>query len=70
MAKITNTITYSSKLNKIMTDLALKEDISKAEVIRRALVLYSYLYKETSDNGKRIVITNSTGKKAKELVFS
>ena len=69
MPKIRSTITYSSKLDKIMADLASREEISKPEVIRRALVLYSYLYNEASTNGNRVVITDSTGEKAKELVF-
>ena len=70
MAKVRYNITLPSKFEVILDSISDHENISKAEVIRKALVLYDYLFREAIQQNNRIVIQNRTDEKEKEVVFA
>ena len=62
------TLTLPNRVEEAMTRMAKEEGISKAEVFRRALALYGYIQKETSDTKKEVAITDENGRVEKVLV--
>ncbi|MFO1350371.1 MAG: hypothetical protein U1F68_06700 [Gammaproteobacteria bacterium] len=64
------TIEFSDKVNAILNELADKDDITKVEVMRRALALYNYVQKEAIDKDKKVSITDKDDTVLKDIVFS
>ena len=60
------TVDLSAKLDKIVSELAEEQEVPKAQVVRRALALLSYLQDE-SNNGGQVLIRN--GDTEKEVIF-
>jgi metal-responsive CopG/Arc/MetJ family transcriptional regulator len=63
------TINFSPKLAQTVEQLSIEEYTTKAEIVRKAISLYSFLYNEVKKNNGKLIITNSTGEEAKEIVF-
>jgi len=71
MAKVRYNITLPGKFEGILDSLSDQENISKAEVIRKALVLYDYLFREAIQKNNKIVIRDTTSaKEEKEIVLT
>ena len=64
--KVKYTVTFSSKISNVIDEISELENISKPEVFRRALALYSYLRKEV-ESGKKIQTVGDD--EIKEIVF-
>ncbi|MGE3535807.1 MAG: ribbon-helix-helix protein, CopG family [Candidatus Tectimicrobiota bacterium] len=64
------TIEFSDKVNDILTELSSKEEVSKAEILRRALALYNYVQKEAVDKNKKVSITDNDDTILKDIIFS
>jgi predicted transcriptional regulator len=62
------TIEFSDKMNEILNDLANEKEITKVDVLRRAVALYKYLDSEQKDASKRVSITQD-GKAVKDIVL-
>ena len=63
------TINFSPKLAQAVEQLSIEEYTTKAEIVRKAISLYNFLYTEVKKNNGKLIITNSTGEEAKEIVF-
>jgi len=64
------TIEFPEKVNDMLTELAQKEEVSKAEILRRALALYNYLQREAVDKQKKVSITDGNDTIIKDIIFS
>lgn len=64
------TIEFPDKVNTMLEDLAKKDQISKVEVIRRALALYSYAHEETESKKRKVSITNDKDQIVKDILFN
>lgn len=62
------TVDIPEKLAEVFKNVANEEQISQSELMRRALMTYAVLHKETSQ-GKVVAITNK-GLVEKELILS
>jgi len=67
--KVKYTVTFSEKISEIIDQISEKECISKPETLRRAIALYSYIYKEISENESKLCITNTENDVLKEIIF-
>jgi len=67
--KIKYTVTLSTSISKIIDDLAEEDCISKPEVFRRAIALYSYINNETKLNKKLCIIDRVDESKITEVLF-
>lgn len=64
------TIEFPDKVNKLLEELSAKDQISKAEVIRRALALYSYAHTEAVDKHNKLSITDDQDQVIKDIIFN
>ena len=56
--------------DKLLKELATEKGTTKTEIIRRALAMYRYLDKETSDGTKRVSVTSAkTDKILKDVIL-
>ncbi|MDQ2733029.1 MAG: ribbon-helix-helix protein, CopG family [Armatimonadota bacterium] len=62
------TIDLGTKLDKLLDDLATSHEITKSEIIRRAVASYAYLDEERSQ-GKKISIVDEQNRTVKEVVL-
>jgi hypothetical protein len=69
MAKVRYNIALPSKFEGILEGLANQDEVSKAEVIRRAIVLYDYLSREAIQKDNKIVIKDKNNEE-KEIVLT
>ena len=61
MAKLT--IQFGEQMDKLLEELAREKGLTKAEILRRALVIYRYVDDETKDGEKRLSITSAKDNK-------
>ena len=66
--KVRYTFEFTAKTVKLMDDLAKDAGITKSEVLRRSLAIYSYIYREVISKHLRLVIKDRR-KNLKEIVF-
>ncbi len=64
------TIEFPDKVNTLLEELAKKDQISKTEVLRRALALYSYAHEETEEKNRRVSITDEHDRIVKDILFN
>lgn len=69
MSKEKYHVTLPEKTAKILTDLSEQEQVSKPEIMRRAIAMYSYIHKELGDSGNKFCILGENGNLIKEVVF-
>jgi len=60
------TIDFNEEFDNLLTEVAKKKGITKAEVIRRSVASYAYLDNQTK-NQKKISITNDEDKVIKDI---
>lgn len=63
------TIEFPEQVNKILKDLAEKDETTKVDVLRRALALYNYIHREAIDKNHKLSITDDEDKVIKEIVL-
>jgi hypothetical protein len=64
------TIDLPEKVDQILKDLAVKDEITKGEVLRRAIAIYKVLKDSgVESGGNKVVITDPDNKILKEIVF-
>lgn len=68
MARLT--VQFPSKTDAILSELAAKEEITKTEVIRRALSLYKFLDREAKQKGLKIAIADQDDNIVKEILYN
>jgi hypothetical protein len=64
------TIEFPESVDKIIKELAKKNQTTKVEVLRRALSLYYYVRNETEGSDQKLSITDKDDKIVKDLIFS
>ena len=64
------TIEFPDKVNNMLEELAKKDQISKTEVLRRALALYSFAHQETENKKRKVSITDDQNKVIKDILFN
>lgn len=63
------TVEFNERMNEMLEQLAVKDDTSKVNVLRRALALYKYVEDEVEKGeGRRLAITEDD-KVIKEIVL-
>ena len=67
MARLT--VQFPDRTSEILAELAARDQLSKTEVLRRALALYKFLDQETRDGKHRIAIADENGRIAKEITM-
>jgi predicted transcriptional regulator len=68
MAKLT--VEFNDQVDRLLNDLSQKKGLSKVDVLRRAIALYSYVEKEAaSDPDKRLTITKD-GQRVTDIVLT
>lgn len=55
MAKLT--VQFANKISKMIKEKAKEKGITQTELLRRAIALFMYLDKETSDGNQHVSIT-------------
>lgn len=68
MARLT--VQFPERTSQILDELAEQDQVSKTEILRRALALYKYLEKETQDGDKKIAIADKNDQILKEIVIT
>ena len=63
------TIDFPKKSDKVLRDLAKKDETTKVDVLRRALAMYQYIHEETFEKKGKLIIQDKDGKTVKEIVF-
>ena len=64
------TIEFPNKIMDIIEKIAEKNHISKAEVLRRAIALYSFIDKEVIEEENRALIIKENNEEVKEIVLT
>jgi len=64
------TVQFPEKTDEILGYLAVKQNISKTEVLRRALSLYKYLDREARDKGYKVIIADESDNILKEILLT
>ena len=65
------TVQFPEKTSKILSELAEKDEVTKTEVLRRALSLYRYLEREVRrEKGNKVAIADKNNNIVKEIVFT
>lgn len=62
-------LTFKNKLFNIIEKMALRDECSKPEVVRKALAIYNYLCDEVVD-GNKVIIVDENDEPTKHIVFS
>lgn len=68
MARLT--VQFPDATNEVLTELSEKDQVSKTEIIRRALAVYKYLETETRDGKHKVAIIDENGKVVKEILIT
>ena len=68
MARLT--VQFPEQTSQILAELSERDQMSKTEVLRRALALYKYLDKETREGDKKITISDKNDQILKEIVIT
>ena len=68
MARLT--VQFPERTSEILTELSEQDQVSKTEILRRALALYKYLENETREGGKKIAIADQNDQILKEIVIT
>ena len=63
------TIEFSKQVDDILKELAKQNNTTKVDVLRRALSLYHYAQKETSEKKQKLSITDEEDRIIKDLIF-
>ena len=61
-------VQFPSKTNEMLSDLAESEEVSKTEILRRAIALYRYINREARVNGNKLAITDKDDNIIKEKI--
>jgi predicted transcriptional regulator len=67
MAKLV--LEFPDDINTLLDKLAEREGISKPEVIRRAIALYSYVHEEAVEKKRKLSITDKDDTILKDIEF-
>ncbi len=68
MARLT--VQFSDPTSELLAELSAKDQVSKTEILRRALAVYKYLEQETRDGKRKVAITDENDKVLKEIVIT
>lgn len=68
MARLT--VQFPDRTSQMLNELSEREQVSKTEILRRALSLYKYLDKETHGGDRKIVIADTKDQILKEIVIT
>lgn len=68
MARLT--VQFPEATSQILAELSERDEVTKTEVLRRALSLYKYLEKETRDGKRKVAIADEDDKVLKEIVIT
>ena len=68
MARLT--VQFPEATSEILADLSAQDQVSKTEILRRALAVYKYLEKETRGGKRKVAITDENGKVVKEILIT
>ena len=69
MARLT--VQFPEKTSQILNELAEKDEVSKTEVLRRAIALYKYLESELGkEDGRKLKIADKDDNILKEIVIT
>lgn len=69
MEKVKYTVMLPGKIAEKIDEISEIECISKPEVLRRAIALYSYIHREIEDGGKLCLIDEKNDQSIKEIIF-
>lgn len=68
--KVKYTVALPVKIAKKLEELSVAESMSKPETLRRAISLYSYIYREVVQEDMKLCIVDKDDKIQKEIVMS
>ncbi len=68
--KIKYTVSLPVKIAEKLEELSSAESMSKPETLRRAIALYSFIYKEVFEENNRLCIVDGEDSILKEVVIS
>lgn len=68
MARLT--VQFPDSTSEILGELSAQDNVSKTEILRRALSVYKYLAKETQDGKRKVAITDENGTVIKEILIT
>ena len=68
MARLT--VQFPDSTSEILTELSERDEVSKTEILKRAIGLYRYLEKETRDGKRKVTIADENDKVLKEIVIT
>lgn len=68
MARLT--VQFPDPTSEILAELSARDQVTKTEILKRAIALYRYLEKETRDGKRKVAITDENDKVVKEIVLT
>ena len=68
MARLT--VQFPERTSEILAELSARHQVSKSEMLRRALGYYKYLEQETRDGKHKIAIVDENDRVVKEIVLT
>lgn len=68
MARLT--VQFPEATTEILAEMSEKEQVSKTEILRRALAVYRYLENETRDGNRKVAIADENDKVVKEILIT
>ena len=63
------TFDVGEKVDKLLSELAEEEGLTKAEVIRRAVATYDYLKKETGKDKVKVSLSDHNNNVVKDVIL-
>lgn len=63
------TVEFNERVNQMLEELAVREETTKVDIIRRALALYRYVEDEVGESEKRRLAITEDDKVVKEIVL-
>ena len=68
MARLT--VQFPEATSQMLAELSERDEVTKTEVLRRAIALYKYLENETRDGKRKVAIADENDRVVKEIVLT
>jgi predicted transcriptional regulator len=62
------TVQFNESTDELLTKMAERRGLTKTDILRRAIALYDYVDKQTTDTAKRLTISSEDGKVLTDIV--
>jgi predicted transcriptional regulator len=64
------TVEFSDRVNEKLEEVAKRNELTKADILRRAIALYDFVDANVVNKDVQLVVTDKNGKVLKEIVVT